>query len=211
MQRFLARFALSECDQLRVLICDGPRLLAWVGAFRAGRFGRDDAELLGSIVPSLQRRLAMERSMAEVQHRASEIAAALERVPAAAFVLGKSGSVLDSNEAGRAMLDRDRRAVEAQLPASKPVALDAQSDLQLAVIEARGDVSPRVTAARARWQLTQRQAEVLRLVGQGYSNKAAGRALRCTESTVELHVSALMQKSRSRNRAELVARLWSGT
>ena len=29
---FLSRFALSQNDQLRVLVCDGASLLAWVGA-----------------------------------------------------------------------------------------------------------------------------------------------------------------------------------
>src|SRR6266851_8958931 len=85
VRSFLPRFALSESDQLRVLVCEGPSLLAWVGALRAGSFGRDEVRLLGAIAPALQRRLALERRLVEAQERAGEIGAALENVPAAAF------------------------------------------------------------------------------------------------------------------------------
>jgi DNA-binding NarL/FixJ family response regulator len=218
VRSFLPRFALSECDQLRVLVCEGPVLLAWVGAFRAGSFGRDEVRLLAGVVPALQRRLAFERRLSGAQQRAGAIALALESVPAAVFVVGRTGAVLHANEAGRAMLDRDRRGVEAQVAAAlrgtgsalHVAALDPQSELRLAVLQRRTDAAPLVLAARARWQLTPRQTEVLQLVGQGLSNRAVAAALRCAESTVELHVTALLARSRCESRAQLVARLWSG-
>lgn len=212
---FLPRFALSECDQLRVLVCDGARLLAWVGAFRARpRFGSAEVRLFEAIVPALQRRLALERRLVETQQRAVEVGLLLERVPAAAFLLGRGGAVLHANEVGRGMLDRDRRAVDAQLAAATRTgavaALDAQGDLRLAVLRRPGHAAPLVPSARARWRLTARQAEVLELVGEGLSTRAIASALECAEGTVELHVTALLRKSRSEGRAQLVARLWSG-
>src|SRR5690606_36145932 len=33
-------------DQIRVLLCDGPHLLAWLGAFRLDPFGVEEAERL---------------------------------------------------------------------------------------------------------------------------------------------------------------------
>ena len=45
----------------------------------------------------------------------------------------------------------------------------------------------------------------------GQSNRGVARALGCAESTVELHVSALLAKSQCEGRAHLVARLWSGS
>ena len=214
VRRFLPRFALSESDQLRVLVCEGPLLLAWVGAFRQRRFGRDEVRLFAAIVPSLQRRLALERRLVEAQQRAVEIGLLLERVPAAAFLLGRSGAVLHANEVGRTLLDRDRRAIDARLlsaeRAGAVAALDGQGELRLAVLQRPGDAAPLLPAARARWRLTPRQAEVLELVGEGLSNRAVAAALRCAEGTVELHVTALLEKSASESRAQLVARLWSG-
>jgi DNA-binding CsgD family transcriptional regulator len=218
VRSFLPRFALSESDQLRVLVCEGPALLAWVGALRAGSFGRDEVRLLGAIAPALQRRLALERRLVEAQQRAGDIGTALENVPAAAFVLGPGGGILHANEAARTLLDHDRRAVEGQLASALSGAdgsvqlarLDPGSELRLAILQRRGDPGPLVAAARARWQLTPRQAQVLHLVGQGLSNRAVAAALSCAESTVELHVTALLGKSQCEGRAQLVARLWSG-
>ena len=51
---------------------------------------------------------------------------------------------------------------------------------------------------------------VLQLVAQGMSNRAVAVNLECAESTVELHVTALLEKSHCDSRAHLVARLWSG-
>ena len=51
---------------------------------------------------------------------------------------------------------------------------------------------------------------VVGLVGQGMSNRAVAAELGCSESTVELHVTALLDKSQSESRSQLVARLWSG-
>jgi DNA-binding NarL/FixJ family response regulator len=46
-------------------------------------------------------------------------------------------------------------------------------------------------------------------VAQGRSNRQISRALGCAESTVELHVTALLAKAGCRSRAELVARFWT--
>ena len=215
---FLPRFALSESDQLRMLVCEGPSLLAWVGAFRAGSFSRDDVRLLDSVGPALQRRLALERRLGEAQQRAQEVGAALDGVAAAAFILGASGAVLHANEAGRSMLDRDRRGLEGRLaaalrgaePSVQLARLDSDSGLRLAIVPHAGDPEPLVAVARARWLLTPRQAQVLRLVGQGLSNRAVAAALGCAEGTVELHVTALLEKADCQSRAHLVAKLWSG-
>jgi DNA-binding NarL/FixJ family response regulator len=214
VRSFLPRFALSECDQLRALICDGPVLLAWVGGFRAGPFGRDAVRALNAVVPALQRRLSMERKLVEAQRSAQEIGGALESVPAGAFVLSGSGAVLHANAAGRAMLDKDRKPIEEQLrlggPSVQLARLSADSDLRLAILSSALDPTPRVVVARARWQLTRRQTEVLALVAQGLSNRAIALSLECSESTVELHVSALLEKADCESRSQLVARLWSG-
>jgi DNA-binding CsgD family transcriptional regulator len=211
VKKFLPRFAISESDQMRVLVCDGPLLLAWVGVLRARRFSRAEARLFATLVGPLQNRLAIERTLGEAQARAIDLGVALEDVPAAAFVLGVRGSVLHANAAGRALLDSDRKGVEDQLASGLGVqSANIDRDLRLAIVQRPADPAPRVAAARARWHLTARQSEVLLQLARGQSNRAIAAALSCAESTVELHVTALLEKSLCESRAQLVARLWSG-
>jgi DNA-binding CsgD family transcriptional regulator len=209
--RFLPRFAISESDQMRVLVCEGASLLSWVGVLRAKKFTREEARLFSFLVGPLQRRLAIERRLGEAQSRALELGAALEDVPAAAFVQGLGGSIVHANAAGRALLDRERKLVEEQLASGQGVqraTIDA--DLKLAILQRPADPAPRVAAARVRWYLTARQAQVLGQLAYGLSNRAIAAALHCAESTVELHIGALLEKSLCESRAHLVARLWSG-
>lgn len=218
IRSFLPRFALSENDQLRALICDGPALLAWVGALRPRPFAREEQRLLGKLVPALQRRLSLERRLTEAQERASEIGAALEHVPAAAFVLGHGGALLHANAAGRALLERDQAGTQERLRATlrgeaagvQIARVSPDAGLRLAILSAPADPAPLVGAARLRWRLTPRQAQVLHLVAQGLSNRTVAASLQCAESTVELHVTALLEKSQCESRAHLVARLWGG-
>jgi two-component system NarL family response regulator len=52
--------------------------------------------------------------------------------------------------------------------------------------------------------LTHRETEVLRLVAEGMSNKAVGKALSITENTVKYHVRNILQKLGAQNRTEAV-------
>lgn len=56
-------------------------------------------------------------------------------------------------------------------------------------------------------QLTDREREVLRLLGQGYSNKEIGDALHITEGTAKNHVSRVIEKLGVRDRTQ--AALWA--
>ncbi len=55
--------------------------------------------------------------------------------------------------------------------------------------------------------LTERECEVLRLLGQGYSNKEIGDALYITEGTAKNHVSSVIEKLGLRDRTQ--AALWA--
>ena len=59
-------------------------------------------------------------------------------------------------------------------------------------------------AAAARLDITDRQAEVLRLVLQGLSNKQICRVLDLAEPTVKVHVSALLRALDVKSRTQLV-------
>ncbi|MBD7957529.1 response regulator transcription factor [Microbacterium sp. Sa4CUA7] len=66
-------------------------------------------------------------------------------------------------------------------------------------------VGPRTTdAARATPELTEREAEVLRLVAQARSNAEIARALFIGEATVKTHVSNVLQKLGARDRVAAV-------
>ena len=58
------------------------------------------------------------------------------------------------------------------------------------------------------WALSPRQGEVLELLVTGASNRTIADSLHCAESTVEMHVTTLLKKSSTSQRAELVARFW---
>lgn len=71
-------------------------------------------------------------------------------------------------------------------------------------------------AVRARWQdeqvtegtlrLTTREADILRLVAGGYSNKEIGRSLHLSEGTVKNYISGLLVKLDCRDRTHAVLR-----
>ena len=88
--------------------------------------------------------------------------------------------------------------------------LTPEGGLSLAILQLPADPAPLVVVARLRWHLTPRQTQVLAHLALGRSNRALAAALGCAESTVELHVTALLEKAQCESRAHLVARLWSG-
>jgi two-component system nitrate/nitrite response regulator NarL len=57
--------------------------------------------------------------------------------------------------------------------------------------------------------LTRREADVLRLVGRGASNKEVARVLNVSVSTVKAHMHSVLAKLRVRGRAQAIARLRS--
>lgn len=58
--------------------------------------------------------------------------------------------------------------------------------------------------------LTQRQRQVLQLLAQGLSNKAIAARLEISESTVKVHIRAIMAQSGVTSRTQIVAHLLAG-
>jgi DNA-binding CsgD family transcriptional regulator len=149
------------------------------------------------------------------------LAAALEAIAAPAFVVRAPSIVLHANTRGRALLERERERVLSALrggaygvggacrpPARFPV--DDTADHFVAVFaDVPGEATHRIAGVARRWGLTPRQAAVLVLVAQGASNRGAAERLVCSEKTIELHVSALLAKTRCASRAQLVASFWT--
>jgi len=145
------------------------------------------------------------------------LAAALEAIPSPAFVLRQPGAVLHANERGRAMLAAEHDRVKTFLHNLSPpprgpsrYALDDAPEHQLVVVhDLERDARARLAAVTRRWGLTPRQSAVLELVAQGDSNRTVAGRLGCSEKTVELHVSALLAKTRCASRSQLVASFWT--
>lgn len=74
-----------------------------------------------------------------------------------------------------------------------------------------GDTSDRVrTAMDQLATLTRRQRDVLELLAQGASNKDIANRLQISESTVKVHVRAIMALKGASNRTQIVAHLLNG-
>lgn len=206
-------------DHMRTLICDGGTLLAYVGASRPERFGRRERSLLRRLIPSLQQRISFERQLGLSAIKSRAFDALLEDTSAPAFLVSQTGTVAHANQAGRAALKRNRRIAvdlvesrETHPDRTRVLEVEAPGLARHLVIVQRGETEraePRVAAAARLWRLTPRQAEVLALVVRGESNKAIAASFGCSERTIELHVSAILDKSDCISRSSLFAAVWA--
>jgi DNA-binding CsgD family transcriptional regulator len=199
-------------DQIRVVLSDGPAMLAFVGGVRLERFGAREKHRLAAMVPALQKRLWLERQLGDGALARAALDAVLEQVGRAAFIVNARGAVHHANRAGRSLLER--RDMRERLTSTSferlQLAMPGGSSHFL-VVERRpdGELHTRLASARVRWGLTPRQAEVLAVVAQGEANKTIAVRLGCSLRTVEVHVTALFDKAQVDSRAALIAALWA--
>ena len=214
---------LAHHHQPRVLLCDGPMLLAWFGGLHSEPTTARQTQLLGMLVEPMRRRLIAEDRLRQVPYMRAALDVALERIGAPAFVIDGRGTIRHTNSAGQHLLERDRagaegvlRAAVAGRPSSMTLDLVPISDgaecgsLYLAIVTAataEDRIAAAVSDCRARWRLTPKQTEVLKYVAAGLSNAAIAARMGCVERTVELHVSALFERADVESRAALVARV----
>jgi len=218
-QEVFRPYGLHEHCQLRVLLCDGPTLLAWFGLLQRDKPTLAQRRALTALVPKLQRRLVRERWLRDggLVHAGLEVA--LERIGSSAFVLDHRGRVAYANSPGRELLATDRSvpttlvaAVQGQL-AARQVELTRLHERValgwLAVLAPPSHVDSRVVALVSRCKLTQRQADVLALVARGMTNASISVTLGISVRTVELHVTAIFDKVGVDCRAALVATIFN--
>jgi DNA-binding CsgD family transcriptional regulator len=204
--------------QMRVLVCEGPSLLAWVGGWQSTPFERRQVDVLRALLPDLQRRLALERQL-EYGARSSMLGVALDAIGRAAFVVDGRGRIVDANVLARGLVASEGRAVREELLAAikrraehprwavTPVALRGGGVEYLVLARAwNGDrVAHQVTRASQRWGLTDRQTEVLAKLIEGNANQTIAAMLGVSERTVEVHVTALLEKAQVESRSALIA------
>lgn len=218
----LQALGMHEQDELRMLVCDGSALLGWFGGWRAESFGPGDAAVLEALGPALATRMKLERDLAASELRLAALVVALEAFPAAALLVRANGSVVESNGAGRALMESDRTGLQQALAEAvaapeapgaykiTPVHSNGAPQMFLAIRARRdSELEWRCRDAASRWRLTKRQTEVMRLLVEGNSNKAMAAKIGLSLRTIELHVTLLLEKSRSGSRSELVAKFWA--
>ena len=221
--RFYSLVGLDEADQLRVLVCDGPALLALVTVFRKDRFTDLERRTMQRIVPALHWRLRTERTLATASCTRMLLDAAFAAIPGPAFVTDAPGHVLETNASGKLWLETEGRAGRALVGDATrrgshprfdvtPVVASGAPRRSLLVLRGGGDASARIRTAQAatRWSLTQRQREVLELVVEGLPTRTVAAVLAVSERCVEAHLTAIFERAQVDSRAELAVAVWRG-
>jgi DNA-binding CsgD family transcriptional regulator len=216
------KIGVGGSDQARVLVCEGPSLLAWVGAWQAAGFEPHQKAMLSAMVPALKKRLQTFRLL-DAGPRNHVIEGALESIGRAAFLLASGGRIEASNSTGRELLEQEGRALRGELVAAvksraehprwSVVPVQGNGCAREWLVIARAWTGERVAAqiarAAVRWRLTPRQCAVLAKVAEGNANQTIGAMLGIAERTVEVHVTALLQKAQVESRAALVASVYT--
>lgn len=217
-----SKWRLDKFDLLRVVITDGPRAIAFVGAFRLEKFDERERRWLQAIAQPLQRRLLLEERLGGEWSGLELATAALEDRPMLAMLVSRRARrvrIEAANAIARAALAHDARGLFARIEEG----LAGRGDLEATHVSARGtgelvlviqrrgaaDVTSRRVASEQRWALSPRQSEVAGMLAQGLSNKEIAARLGCVEGTVELHVTQVLRKADVDSRARFVAKFWT--
>jgi DNA-binding CsgD family transcriptional regulator len=213
----MPKLGVAVWQQMRVLVCEGPSLLGWVGGFRSEPYELRDRRVLGALVPALRRRFVLERLLSTAGSLRAALDVALENLAAPAFLLAMNGRPMLANSAGRAALDEDPSGLRAVLAEGArvperckayrmvPVVSPGYPALYLAIGRGAPSSLARIQSAASSWGLTPRQRQVLTLVAEGASNACIAAVLRIAERTAETHVLAIQGRAQVSSRAALVA------
>ena len=213
----MAELDLADKCTNRVLICDGPDLLAWVGGFKTGPFNARQAAVLRDLTGPLRARLKLERQLALGERDRRALFAALDVLDAPAYLM-TGHHIEHANPAGRARLGHEasttRDALERAPHDPTATCLEVTGaglpPLRLILLPPSGRPGEEPLRDLGReWKLSARQREVMKLLMTGDSNKGIAAKLGCAEVTVEYHLTSIFRKSRTQNRAELFARFWN--
>lgn len=210
-----------EAEQLRVLLCDGPRLLAWVGAVQSEPFRPDQRAAFQVAIPALRERALLAHSL-QLPAPQRMLEALLDQTAECAFVLRLDGHLEYVSRGAADLLDANHgvaqlRALQSAVQERRPCAGYRLTSLStrglpryvLAIQEGRSqNIASAVARASQRWRLSSKLSLVLERLCEGDSNKEIAHRLRCAEVTVERHVTQLFRCSGARSRAELVARAY---
>ncbi|MGO8992646.1 MAG: response regulator transcription factor [Polyangiaceae bacterium] len=211
--------------QTRILLCDGPILLAWIGAMRpVGDRNVFERDLLRALALGVRRRLRIALGVPTGIAR-STFEVSLDAYPGEAYVVRATGRVEYANALGAARLAVAARDLERELATTVAHHPNPSNGFELHPLRGRalppfflatrpsvcpGDLDRRIEHARTRWGLTPRRLEVLRRLALGDSSKDIAARLQISSRTVEEHVAAMMLLAKVDTRLRLVVRVWKG-
>lgn len=210
-------FRAHRWHQPRALLCKGRAFLGWFGGIHADAPTPRQLAVLGALVEPLCDRFDAERRLASSQAQPA-LDALMERLGSPAFQLDARGRIEHANSAGRTLLAdgtvdvrrllRDAVAKRRTVVPVEVLDVEGCGASKIAIVN-HDSPGARIVACvkrcTARWRLTPRQAEVLEHVVRGRANATIAMLLVCVERTVELHVSALLDRAGVDSRAALVA------
>jgi DNA-binding NarL/FixJ family response regulator len=157
-----------------------------------------------------------------VGSRRSALQVALETIRSAAAIIDASGDLLEANAVakelfangnGRSAWNEALRAIRAPGEHADWIVVPVESTsaneayFVMSRRQPGDEFAPKLKTASKRWDLTKRQCEVLELIAEGRPNAAIAAILGISARTVEIHVTALLQKAGVENRAALIVRL----
>jgi DNA-binding NarL/FixJ family response regulator len=217
----LVALGLAQTIQTRVLVCDGPVLLAFIGVYRERDMRMTEARRETIRRFALEVRPALRR-IARISPKDDALDVVLDAVEGDAYLVRPNGGLVHANTVGAQLLTTRRAQIVEAI--SRTLQTTAK-EFDVRPIVSRG--APKLlllTRARQRtpgfetrleqrrrdWSLTPRQVAVLERLGLGESNKEIAGRLELSERTVEIHVTALLRKARVDSRLSLVVRLWQG-
>jgi len=209
-------------EQTRMVVCDGPVMLAWIGTLRpTGE--RVNPRVLRAVALGVRSRLRLALGIPRGVERAT-FEAMLDAYPGEAYVVRRGGRVEYASGLGATRLASSPRDLQREI--AEAVAHPARpSGFELHPLRGRGltsfflvtrasvapsDLEARLQHASSAWQLTPRHVAVLRRLALGDANKDIAVRLAISVRTVEAHLAAMMTLAKVESRLKLVARLWIG-
>jgi DNA-binding NarL/FixJ family response regulator len=155
----------------------------------------------------------------------SKVEAALAAIGVAAAFVDVHGHVIEANAAARELfaagVSVPRDLCQAASPSTAeggpwtimPVDDAASGGVReyLLVVRESGEATLRLRVRNAsdRWDLTRRKREVLQMVVEGHANQTIASVLGVSVRTVEVHVTALLDKAGAVSRCALAARVFT--
>ena len=177
--------------EIRVTLASGAAKPALAQAQAA----RGVAEASGRRRRSLRLQFLEAQSLASLG-RAREAGAALDQAVASAVEGGMARVLLDECWATDSLVARARATEDPRAATLLRAMAEAPAAAHAATAESR---------AASGFRLSSREAQILRLVWKGSSNKAIARDLFLTENTVETHLRRIFGKLGTRNRTQAAA------
>jgi DNA-binding CsgD family transcriptional regulator len=221
--RFFDRLG-RNLGQTRILLCDGPVLLAWIGILGPPDARRlRDEYALRKIAVGARKRLRLALGVPPSLVRIS-FEASLDAYPGEAYVVRENGRVQYANELAAARIIRDPIGLRRALAVAVRGGSGAASGFDVQPLRSSGipphylvtrragcvDLEARLRHAGARWGLTPRQIDVLGRLALGDANKEIAARFAMSVRTVEQHVATILERAKADSRLRLVARVWAG-